>query len=631
MTHSLVSRLRAERRGPARSLLLRAVAISLLLSVAAAVPPAPGAFAVDGQRYTGAFVYGGPDASIAQGSLVNLVPPDYELVDYFSTAERVSIRASSQISGLLPWSFEFAAPAGESIAVGTYTDARNPYLARPPGVPGIKVSGNGRGCNEPYGDFTIDELQRDASGKVVVLSARFEQRCFDSTRTGPTLGEIRLDSTRPWAGWSMDTHPFSAFAYGNVVVGSTSAAKYVTVANTGAEPIWISADIVGEHPNQFALIGAGCLGQLAPGTSCTFGVVFAPTSKAARTAQLAIHSSVYDATRYVALSGTGVHPSPTLSIQVVPNPALPGEQLTITVSANPVPDGGLIWLSYGSPTLINKSLGSRSVGGAHGGQVTFSATFGPGEGLALLAWFSGTAQFDPAESPVFIRSEAQDLQPPVVAAPSVALRSGKTSGSGVPVQVSWPAATDNSSGVSRYQLQHRVDGGAWSTVTLSADLVTSHALKLVKGSNHAFRLRARDNAGNWSGWATGPTVRSLIRQERHASISYSGSWPRKSLTGAWGGYVKRAAATGARASITFTGRSVGWVTTKAPKRGQARIYVDGVLATTIDLYAAQRSPRELVWQRSWEGAGTHTIEVRVVGTTDRPAIDIDAFVLLAAP
>ena len=44
----------------------------------------------------------------------------------------------------------------------------------------------------------------------------------------------------------------------------------------------------------------------------------------------------------------------------------------------------------------------------------------------------------------------------------------------------------------------------------------------------------------------------------------------------WGGVAKRSSSAGARALITFTGRSIAWVARKGPSYGKATLYVNGV-------------------------------------------------------
>jgi hypothetical protein len=95
-----------------------------------------------------------------------------------------------------------------------------------------------------------------------------------------------------------------------------------------------------------------------------------------------------------------------------------------------------------------------------------------------------------------------------------------------------------------------------------------------------------------------------------------------------GGSARYASAAGASASYTFTGRSIGFVTSRGPYRGAVRIYVDGVLATTIDLYAATDTFRYVAFARTWSTSGTHTIKAVVVGTAGRPRVVVDAFEVL---
>jgi hypothetical protein len=70
---------------------------------------------------------------------------------------------------------------------------------------------------------------------------------------------------------------------------------------------------------------------------------------------------------------------------------------------------------------------------------------------------------------------------------------------------------------------------------------------------------------------------------------------------------------------------VSWSGPVGPTRGQARVYVDGKLAATVDLFAKAFSPRKTVWSRSWPANGRHTIAIAVVGTRGRPFVAIDEF------
>jgi GH25 family lysozyme M1 (1,4-beta-N-acetylmuramidase) len=111
------------------------------------------------------------------------------------------------------------------------------------------------------------------------------------------------------------------------------------------------------------------------------------------------------------------------------------------------------------------------------------------------------------------------------------------------------------------------------------------------------------------------------------------------LTLSWGTSKLRAASRGgvatsdlarSEATFAFWGTGVEWATVRGPDQGRASIFVDGVLATTVDNYAAATS----VQPRSFTGLdlGQHELRIVVLGTS-RPRsegtkIAIDTFTVL---
>ena len=67
--------------------------------------------------------------------------------------------------------------------------------------------------------------------------------------------------------------------------------------------------------------------------------------------------------------------------------------------------------------------------------------------------------------------------------------------------------------------------------------------------------------------------------------------------------------------------------TSASNRGGARVYLDGTLVKTIDLYGAL-TYRKVQFSQAVDPTRSHTLDVQVAGTAGRPTIDIDAFVVL---
>jgi hypothetical protein len=108
----------------------------------------------------------------------------------------------------------------------------------------------------------------------------------------------------------------------------------------------------------------------------------------------------------------------------------------------------------------------------------------------------------------------------------------------------------------------------------------------------------------------------------------AGRWRLAASSGASGCEVRYATASGATATFSFTGRAVAWVAPVGATRGSARVYVDGTYRTTVNLRATSFRARRIVFRASWPSAGTHTLEIRVAGSSGHPRVDVDAFVVL---
>ncbi|MFI9010274.1 hypothetical protein ACIGNX_23875 [Actinosynnema sp. NPDC053489] len=99
------------------------------------------------------------------------------------------------------WTVEFAAPQGQRLTAGTYTDARR-YPFQPAAAPGLDYSGNGRGCNQLGGTFTIEAVSFGPNGYVERLDATFEQHCEFSADAA--RGELHVLNPPPPAELDLD-------------------------------------------------------------------------------------------------------------------------------------------------------------------------------------------------------------------------------------------------------------------------------------------------------------------------------------------------------------------------------------------------------------------------------------------
>ncbi len=288
----------------------------------------------------------------------------------------------------------------------------------------------------------------------------------------------------------------------------------------------------------------------------------------------------------------------------------------VRISNRPETSGGL--LTYGSSRAWTATPQPWSLADSAYGGSTANGT------RSVYAQFrDGAGNW----SAVYQDTIVLDTVAPAAAAPVAVIKAGASVGSLVPAQVSWSAG-DATSGVAGYQVEQSTDGGVWARLSLSGPLATSVARSLSPGHGYRFRVRAVDRAGLWSGWRYGPVLGVGLHQESSGALTWSGTWRSYAVTGASGGGVRGSTQAGAKASFTASMRSVGWVAVRGPTRGQASVYVDGVLVRTVDLYASTVQPARIVFTRSWASTATHRVTVRVVGTSGRPRVEVDAFVLL---
>ncbi|CAN5565265.1 hypothetical protein BH23CHL6_BH23CHL6_04270 [soil metagenome] len=193
----------------------------------------------------------------------------------------------------------------------------------------------------------------------------------------------------------------------------------------------------------------------------------------------------------------------------------------------------------------------------------------------------------------------------------------------LPGRVEWNAV----SGATKYKLQVSRDGGPWQSVSLPTKTATSINRSLWPGSSYQHRVRAMKD-GAWGPWRTGAASIPLPRYAPDDGVKLAGTWATAPDDGSYGGLPAYSGQRGATATLTFRGRSVSWIATRGPKFGKARVYIDGALAATVDLYASASQKRRVVFSASWPSPARHTIEIQVRGTSGRPRVVVDAVVFV---
>ncbi len=259
------------------------------------------------------------------------------------------------------------------------------------------------------------------------------------------------------------------------------------------------------------------------------------------------------------------------------------------------PDGG---------TVVTFSVPGGAAGGTY--PVVFSATDG-----ATTRYASAVLIVD-------------DQPPDVAVTDTLIVTGGSVSTAGVvPVQVSW-LASDSASGVAAAQLEHSTNGGNWAAISAPGSVGGTASLGAAAGA-HQFRVLGSDGAGNAA--SSGPVSWTLSGHQDSAA-TYTKSWSKHSAPTAWGA-TRYSKTRRASATFVFSGTDVAWVGQRGPRRGRAKVYLDGQLLTKVDLYASSLSERRIVFSATGLTAGPHTLKIVVGGTRGRPRVDIDGFVVLS--
>jgi hypothetical protein len=347
-------------------------------------------------------------------------------------------------------------------------------------------------------------------------------------------------------------------------------------------------------------------------------------------------------TLYNAPSASVVSPEQITRFGVVVGAAAPTTVLAFDSPVNPNRAHSLTWrLRFGGPIgALSAGDFSRS-GTATGCRIGTPAGSGATWSVTLSGCSAGTVQltlkprtvvdsvrnWGPAGT-VSSRTLLIDRSRPIASAPRISLRRGEplvssSPSTGLLAVVSWFGADPGGAGIRSFDLRRSTDGAPWTTVATGIT-GTTREVALPPGHSHRFEVRARDRAGNVGPWAASQTFVAQLRQEGWDEVSWRGDWNGASTSAFSAGSVRSSTDAGASFRTTFTGRGIAWVSTLGSSHGAARVYVDGVLVTTVNTYSKTTLHRRIVFARTWSTVGTHTLRIVVVGTAGHARVDLDA-------
>jgi hypothetical protein len=211
-----------------------------------------------------------------------------------SVEDGVTVHVSGGASGDA-FDLRFAAAPGESLGVGTYDRAmRAPF--RTDGRPGIDISGDGRGCNQISGRFTVLDLAPDLSRLWLV----YEQHCEGQEQA--LFGEVRV--AEPGGDSDLLVAP-GTIAWPATYPDVAARTVPVRLVNTGVGPVTVSSATITSGTSDFSVASNGCAG-LDVGSSCVINVGFTPSDTGARSGTLTILDSTPAGSHTVALAGSGI-------------------------------------------------------------------------------------------------------------------------------------------------------------------------------------------------------------------------------------------------------------------------------------------------------------------------------------
>lgn len=207
---------------------------------------------------------------------------------------------------------------------------------------------------------------------------------------------VDLQGTATMPGLSLST---TSIDFGDrSVAAGPSAAQTVTVTNTGAAALSVSAvDLAGADAADFVLSGDTCDGAtVAPAGTCHFDLAFDPSLTGARTATVTITSDAPSSPDTVTLTGDGVSAPGNTALPVISGTAADGAVLTATdgtwAGGGPVTYGrqwracdasGAACVDIGGATGATFTAGAAQVGKTL--RIVVTATNGSGSGSATSA------------------------------------------------------------------------------------------------------------------------------------------------------------------------------------------------------------------------------------------------------
>lgn len=123
---------------------------------------------------------------------------------------------------------------------------------------------------------------------------------------------------------------------------------------------------------------------------------------------------------------------------------------------------------------------------------------------------------------------------------------------------------------------------------------------------------------------------NVTLNDTNPAIAYTGTWTSALATGYIEGDQHYTSTNGNYAQLTFTGTSVQWIGPKNSDMGIAQVYIDGTLASSVDLYASTWLKQQTLFTSATLSNAPHTIKIVATNTKNATStgysVAVDALV-----
>jgi hypothetical protein len=222
--------------------------------------------------------------------------------------------------------------------------------------------------------------------------------------------------------------------------------------------------------------------------------------------------------------------------------------------------------------------------------------------------------------------------------PTVSITSPK-SGDTVSGRINVTASASDSQGVAG--VQFFLDNAPLGAEVTTAPYSVSWDTTTVSNGSHTLTAVARNTSGNRATSApvtvtvsNAPPPAAAVKrfEETDASVSLSSGWTQSNPYDwfAWsGGRMVHSIAPGVRATFSFTGTSVTWIGYRSVDSGIARVSMDGVFVSNIDLFARRDEASVRVFSVKGLSNSSHALTIEVTGMKNLESLGttvvVDAF------